>query len=176
MQAEPGADPRLEHWNALSSAAAAQAILPCCGSRRWAEEVSASRPFAQVSELFACSDAVWLRLSPADWDEAFASHPRIGERQVPAAATSQFAAWSHQEQSSLAAADRDVQEKLQLASDAYQHRFGRTYIVCATGRTAAEMLTNLERRLGNNEQEELGEAIEQQLQITRLRLKKWLQL
>ena len=122
------------------------------------------------------SDSIWAKLSPSDWDEAFASHPRIGDRHAPTVATGQSASWSGQEQKGISDATTGVQEKLRLGNDTYERRFGRTYIVCATGKSAEEMLSILECRLDNDDKQELAEAAEQQRQITQLRLRKWLQL
>ena len=169
-------NPALARWNALSEAEAAQEILPCCGSQRWAHALARLRPFHDTAVLLKRSDEIWAQLDPEDWNEAFASHPRIGERKAPAAATVKSAAWSNQEQSDVASSGEDVKEGLRLANGAYEQRFGRTYIVCATGKSAEEMLAILQRRLENDEGEELREAAEQQRQITQLRLRKWLEL
>lgn len=122
------------------------------------------------------SDEIWLTLDPADWDEAFAGHPRIGEKKAPDSATAKSAQWSTQEQSGVILSSEDIQKRLRHANAEYERRFGRIYIVCATGRSAEQMLAILERRLNNDEIEELREAAEQQRQITQLRLRKWLGL
>jgi 2-oxo-4-hydroxy-4-carboxy-5-ureidoimidazoline decarboxylase len=166
----------LERWNALDVSTAESEILPCCGSRAWAQELAALRPFAEPHDLLMTSDDVWSNLDIADWDEAFASHPRIGERKAPASATAQSAQWSTQEQSAAELSDAQIQEQLKRANAAYEARFGRIYIVCAAGKSAEEMLAILERRLENEDAAELREAVEQQRQITQLRLRKWLQL
>jgi 2-oxo-4-hydroxy-4-carboxy-5-ureidoimidazoline decarboxylase len=166
----------LAHWNALATAEAAQEILPCCGSQRWAHALARLRPFTDAAALLAQSDEIWERLDPADWDEAFASHPRIGEKKAPASATAKSAQWSGQEQSGVAQSGEDVQRRLRQANVQYEQRFGRIYIVCATGKSAEEMLAILYRRLENDEASELREAAEQQRQITQIRLRKWLEL
>jgi 2-oxo-4-hydroxy-4-carboxy-5-ureidoimidazoline decarboxylase len=165
----------LDRWNGLPDHEAAAEIFPCCGSRRWAERLAGRRPFADADALFTASDAVWAQLDPADWDEAFACHPRIGEKKAPGSATARSAEWSSREQSGVATAGVDIQERLKRANAAYEDRFGRTYIVCASGKSAAEMLAILERRMSNDDAAELREAAEQQRQITQLRLRKWLQ-
>ncbi len=166
----------LDQWNHADPVAAEAEILPCCGSRAWARQLAALRPFAAPADLLTTSDQVWSRLDLADWDEAFRSHPRIGERKAPASATAQSAQWSTQEQSAAASAAAATQARLKQANAAYEARFGRIYIVCATDKSAAELLAILERRLHNEETAELREAAEQQRQITQLRLRKWLQL
>jgi 2-oxo-4-hydroxy-4-carboxy-5-ureidoimidazoline decarboxylase len=161
-------------WNELPEAAAAAEILPCCGSTRWAQQLAQARPFAGEAELFDRSDAVWLRLDASDWNEAFRSHPRIGERKAPPAATQRSAAWSDKEQSGISDSGAEVLTRLAEANRLYEERFGRIFLICATGKSAAEMLTILERRLENAPETELLEAVEQQRRITQLRLRKWL--
>ncbi len=164
----------LEQWNQLDPFAAASEILSCCGSKEWARKLAESRPVEDAHSLLTHSDEIWQHLAAQHWEEAFATHPRIGASNAPQAASTRSAQWSQQEQGSVSSSSREMQERLARANDAYEHRFGRTYIVCATGRTAAEMLAILERRLANDPARELQEAVEQQRLITRLRLQKWL--
>lgn len=164
----------LVEWNILDEDAARAAILPCCGSNRWARQLAQARPILDETELFDRSDAIWLSLPAPDWDEAFRSHPRIGERKSTATATPQSAKWSREEQSSLDSSNADILARLEHGNRLYEERFGRSFLVCATGKSAAEMLAILECRLRNDAQTELQEAVEQQRQITRIRLRKWL--
>lgn len=166
----------LARWNALTTSEAAREILPCCGSQRWAHALARLRPFADVRALLAQSDEIWSQLDPADWDEAFSSHPRIGDRKAPESASRTSAQWSCEEQGGVAHSSEDIQDRLKSANEQYEQRFGRIYIVCATGKSAEEMLAILYRRLDNDEASELREAAEQQRQITQLRLRKWLPL
>ena len=166
----------LARWNSLSPDEAAREILPCCGSRAWAEQLAAQRPFAAPEALFAASDAVWLALPEADWNEAFDSHPRIGQQHARAA-TAQSLSWSSSEQSAVTSSP-DAAAKLALAEGnrTYEAKFGRIFLVCATGRSTAEILAILRARMGNTPAQELREAAEQQRQITQLRLRRWLGL
>lgn len=164
----------LSQWNRLSVNEAAAQILPCCGSRAWAQAMASQRPFADLASLLQASDAVWSNLSEAGWREAFASHPRIGSSVPDGKSSRQSVAWSAQEQSDATKAADSVTFALAIANREYERRFRRIFIICATGKSAAEVLENLERRLNNEAPAELLEAAEQQRQITRLRLKKWL--
>ena len=164
----------LTRWNSLSVEEAAEQILHCCGSSAWARRLAARRPLNNEAALLAASDEIWHGLEPADWLEAFSKHPRIGERKAPSAASSQSASWSAQEQKSVGAASDSVQQELADANREYEHRFGRVFIVCATGKPAEEMLEILQRRMQNDESTELHAAAEEQRKITNLRLKKWL--
>ncbi|MFT4114763.1 MAG: 2-oxo-4-hydroxy-4-carboxy-5-ureidoimidazoline decarboxylase [Silvibacterium sp.] len=170
--------PTLAQWNLLPAKEAAALLLACCGSRAWAHAMAARRPVADVSTLLTEADRIWWSLSADDWDEAFRNHPRIGERigerKATASAEAQSATWSAQEQARAALASDDTQQRLRAGNAAYEARFGRIYIVCATGKTAEEMLAILEQRLANDPATELREAAEQQRQITRLRIQKWL--
>jgi OHCU decarboxylase len=126
-----------------------------------------------VIELSDAADKVWATMTEDDWLEAFASHPRIGEHNA-AKAQAKSAVWSQQEQSSVATAESGVLAELSEGNARYEEKFGFTYIVCATGKTADEMLAILKRRLANDRAAELREAAEQQRQITQVRLGKWL--
>ena len=164
----------LAEWNAINAEAAAQAVLPCCGSEAWAKNLAAQRPFATFEELSAASDAVWWALPERDWQQAFDSHPRIGQAHAKAA-TEKSLKWSEGEQAA-ANPDDAARAALALGNDAYEKRFGRIFIVCATGKSATEMLGILQKRMENDAVTELREAAEQQRLITQIRLKKWLQL
>jgi allantoinase len=171
------AEPALARWNSLDAEAAALEALPCCGSRAWAEGLAARRPFADVAALFTASDEVWRGLPQEAWQEAFDSHPRIGERHAKAA-TDASLKWSAEEQrtasSSTAVADDAAKLALAERNRQYEERFGRIFIVCAAAKSSAEILAILERRMGNTPATELLEAAEQQRQITQLRLRRWM--
>ncbi len=164
----------LTRWNSLPAAEAACEILPCCGSQAWAEKLATQRPFTTPESLFAASDAIWLALPEADWQQAFDSHPRIGQRHAQAA-TAQSLSWSSGEQSA-AMASQDEAAKLALAEGnrEYKAKFGRIFLVCASGKSSAEILAILRKRINNAPEQELREAVEQQRQITQLRLRRWL--
>ena len=149
----------------MTTEAAEAAILPCCGSKLWARRMARARPFPGEGELFAGAERIWRELSEEDWLEAFAAHPRIGAR-----ASGQAAA----EQSGARGAASETLAALARANRAYEERFGRIFIVCASGRSAEEMLDLCRRRLHNDFAEELKVAAEEQRKITRLRLERML--
>ena len=155
---------RLDDLNALDGESAMRELLRCCGSTRWARLMAAARPFADAAATGTVADAIWWSLAPADWLEAFAAHPKIGDRPT--------SAWATAEQSGSQTAADDVRQRLAARNRDYEARFGYIFIVCATGKTAGEMLDLLERRLPNDSDEELRVAAEEQRQITRLRLAK----
>lgn len=165
--------PVLAGWNALDAEAAAREVLPCCGSRAWAAGLVALRPFADAAQLFAASDQVWAALPEPDWCEAFDSHPRIGQQHAHTA-TAESLSWSSAEQRAAISADEAVKLALVEGNRQYEERFGRIFIVCASGRSASEILAILNARMQNTAADELLEAAEQQRQITQLRLRRWL--
>jgi OHCU decarboxylase len=163
----------LEAWNKADDAIALDAMIACCGAKNWALAMVDLRPIDSIVELSEAADRVWSTMELADWMEAFACHPRIGERKA-AHATAKSNAWSQQEQASAANATSKVMEELAEGNARYEARFGFNYIVCATGKSADEMLAILKRRLANDRETELREAAEQQRQIMQIRLGKWL--
>jgi OHCU decarboxylase len=157
---------RLDWLNELPEEEAAGELLAVCHSRRWAKEVAAGRPYADEAALQRAADEVWTALGPEDWLEAFAAHPRIGE------GGGRSAAWSRQEQSGVGGAGRDVQEALARGNAEYEARFGHVFLIAAAGRSAGEILAELEARLGNDPATELRVAAGEHRRITRLRLEK----
>jgi 2-oxo-4-hydroxy-4-carboxy-5-ureidoimidazoline decarboxylase len=164
----------LIHWNDAPVEEAENEILDCCGSRSWARAMAALRPLPNEPAVLDASDDIWRKLSEADWTEAFHSHPRIGESRAERPVHARSATWSAKEQQEVSAADDAVKLALADANREYERRFGWIFIVCATGRTASEILEIVHRRIQNDARMELREAAEQQRQITQLRLKKWL--
>ena len=163
----------LQAWNEAAEDDALKAMLACCGARRWARQMVALRPIESVMALSDSADRAWAEMGEVDWMEAFACHPRIGERKA-AQAAGKSEAWSKQEQSSVVGAKSAVLAELEDGNAQYESKFGFTYIVCATGKSADEMLAILKRRLKNERNIELREAAEQQRQIMQIRLGKWL--
>ena len=166
-------NPVLAAWNNAGPAEAAQAMLACCGAQHWADRMVALRPIPTIAALSEAADRVWGAMGESDWLEAFACHPRIGEH-TALSASEQSSSWSQQEQSGATSAGQSTMRRLAEGNALYEQRFGFTYIVCATGKSADEMLAILQRRLAGNRVAELKEAAEQQRQIMQIRLGKWL--
>ena len=160
--------------NRLGADEARAALLSCCGSTRWAGEVAALRPFWDVGQLLRIGRRVWFELGGEDWLEAFRAHPRIGESKADADTGPEARRWSEGEQARAREASAGTLDELARANREYEERFGFIYIVCATGRTAEEMLALLRERLSNDPDTELRVAAEEQWRITELRLKKFL--
>jgi OHCU decarboxylase len=153
--------------NALSDEAARDALARCCAAHRWVDAMLATRPFASSEALHACADLVWATLERPDFLEAFAQHPAIGAR------AEALSAWSAEEQARAAASgNAEGATELQALNEAYAARFGYTFIVCATGKTADDILAALRARLHNDATTELAVAAAEQARITHLRLQK----
>jgi 2-oxo-4-hydroxy-4-carboxy-5-ureidoimidazoline decarboxylase len=163
----------LDAWNDADTAEATLAMLACCSAQRWAAQMVALRPIADIATLSEAADRVWAAMRESDMLEAFEGHPRIGERKAEAA-PDRAMEWSRQEQSGASSAAKITMRKLAEGNALYEQRFGFTYIVCATGKSADEMLAILDRRLASDRMAELKEAAEQQRQIMQIRLGKWL--
>jgi allantoicase len=159
--------------NAMSAERARASLTNCCGSSAWVEQMAAARPFG-TADLFNAADRVWNSLPEDDWREAFAHHPRIGERGRAAAQSAEAHRWSAGEQSQAQEAAPETFAALAEGNRAYEERFGYVFLVCATGRTSEEILDALRRRLANDPATELREAAAEQAKITRLRLEKLL--
>lgn len=164
----------LQRLNELGPEEARAELLRCCGSSRWAAAMTARRPFASSAALLQAADAVWQGLDDDAWREAFAHHPKIGDREALRSRFATTADWAADEQSGAGAGAEDVLEALALGNADYERRFGYIFIVCATGKAAPEMLALLEARLPNLPADEIRIAAGEQAQITRLRLQKLL--
>jgi OHCU decarboxylase len=154
----------LDKLNALSREKAEAQLLRCGGSGQWARAMSAARPFPSPEAAWEAADRAWSGLDREGWLEAFRSHPRIGDRTVSGREA--------EEQAGARSASEPVRDALARGNRAYEERFGHIYIVCASGRSAEEMLQLLEKRLDNDPDTELAAAAAEHRKITRLRLEK----
>jgi 2-oxo-4-hydroxy-4-carboxy-5-ureidoimidazoline decarboxylase len=161
--------------NQMPVANAQEELLRCCGSQVWAKRVAGERPYRDHTHLEERADAIWLSLSREDWLEAFSHHPRIGEK----ALREKFAAtagWATDEQKGTSAAGEEVLRALAEGNRAYDEKFGHVFLICASGKSADEMLAALRARLPNSAERELEIAAQEQMKITRIRLKKLLEM
>ena len=157
----------LRRLNAASREDALSMLTAVCGGGRFSSKVEERRPFVTEASLAASvSDTFEESFSPSDWLEAFAAHPRLGERGAPAREAA--------EQASALSAPASVLAELAALNAEYEKRFGHIFIACAAGQPAAALLGRLKERLGNTPEAELAIAAEEQKRITRLRLAKLL--
>lgn len=164
-----------ERLNNLSAHEAEAEFLKCCGSTLWARRMEKARPFHDLEELRAAADSIWWSLDQGDWLEAFSHHPKIGEKKSEREQAVQARGWSEQEQAGTESAGETTREKLADYNRAYEKKFGYIYIVCATGKSAEEMLAICKDRLQNDSGKEIRNAAEEQRRITHLRLQKLLE-
>ena len=164
----------LSDLNALPESAAADELGRCCGATRWVARMVAGRPYADATDLQDVARSVWRELSSEDWLEAFTHHPRIGDVDGLRKKFASTAKWAAGEQSGAGDAAEAVLTALATGNRDYEARFGHIFIVCATGKTAAEMLALLRARIGNAPDTELRIAAGEQEKITTLRLEKLL--
>ncbi|MDQ3083090.1 MAG: 2-oxo-4-hydroxy-4-carboxy-5-ureidoimidazoline decarboxylase, partial [Gemmatimonadota bacterium] len=144
----------LEEFNAMPDVRAAGVFRACCGSSHWVNGMVRRRPFSSVEAMLNASDEEWQSTSQADWHEAFAHHPRIGDRTV--------SGWAGGEQARALSAEESLQEELAKVNQEYENHFGHMYIVCASGRTAEEMLIDARARINNDPATELRIAAAEQ--------------
>lgn len=164
----------LGRWNSIEEREAKDEIRSCCGSTRWAAEMTMRRPFRDETQLLATADRLWAERNEVDWLEAFRSHPKIGGARAAQEAGTKAVGWSEEEQKDVALAEEAIKARMAEANRAYEDKFGFIFIVCATGKSAAEILSVLESRLENGREIELRNAAEEQRKIMQLRLRKWL--
>lgn len=166
---------KLERLNRAAKQSAVADFMNCCGSQTWARMMAEARPFADAAALIKQAERIWLNLESHDWLEAFAAHPKIGARKSAPKQTAQAAEWSRGEQSGTHAANDSVLDALEETNRLYEEKFGYIFIVCATGKGAAEMLDLCRQRLSNSADAELRIAVDEQKKITEIRLRKLLE-
>jgi 2-oxo-4-hydroxy-4-carboxy-5-ureidoimidazoline decarboxylase len=159
----------LDTLNAAEPEQAERELLTCCAAPRWADELIVRRPYRDVDTMITVSDAIFAELGWADIEQALAAHPRIGER---AAGASREAGWSRAEQSAARTQDETIAAELRAGNAEYEQRFGRVFLICATGLSAQEILAELRKRLDNDEDTERAVTREELRKIVALRLRK----
>lgn len=160
---------RLDWLNHLPIHQASEELLKCCGSKSWSTKMSEDLPYRDFDDLIRTSEKVWLSLPPSDWLEAFSQHPRIGEKK-------NLGKWTSQEQKGVEGAQEHVVQELAELNVKYEQKFGHVFLVCATGKSADEMLEILKTRINHSASQELQIAAKEQMKITEIRLRKLLHL
>lgn len=159
----------LQEFNKLDNETAAKELFACCGSQLWVSALMKQFPFVSEAALISTATSIWYdKCTSTDWLESFTHHPRIGDTK---SLKEKFAG---KEQEGIAAASAETIEALAKANAAYENKFGFIFIVCATGRSADEMLRLVDERLLNTKEEESLISMGEQQKITIIRLKKLL--
>ena len=165
----------LHELNTLSREELRKALFNCCGCTAWVNQLITHFPVDDMVELLNGAEDIWYQCSESDWLEAFTHHPKIGDIESLKKKFASTAQWAGAEQGAVATAPEELLKALAAGNESYEQKFGFIFIVCATGKSAAEMLALLEARLPNSREEEIRNAMEEQDKITRLRLQKLLE-
>lgn len=163
-----------EFLNGLSDKEASDVLYRCCASRVWVKRIIDHRPFRELLQIKSIADQIWFNLEEVDWLEAFRGHPKIGDVNSLRKKYSNTASWTKTEQSGVESTSDAVLQDLKRFNEEYEREFGFIFIICATGKSAEEMLATLQARLLNSREEELRHAVIEQAKITHLRLGKLL--
>ena len=161
------------YLNTLSTEECRDILQKCCGSQRWVEKMIENRPYRSTQQVTQLAKNIWDALNKVDYLEAFSHHPKIGA-DISALKTKfrTTHSLSKAEQSGVSSASDEVLQALAQGNIEYEIKFGYIFIVCATGKSAAQMLSLLQKRLPNSPDDELKIAANEQLKITLLRLEK----
>ena len=162
----------LSEFNKQNPDKSKEDLFKCCGSTSWVNKLMKHFPFVSIADLKIHSDQVWFSCQKNDWLEAFSHHPKIGDKTDANKNLSSTSEWASQEQSAVKDAGQNILSDLSIGNQLYEKKFGYIYIICATGKTAGEMLDILTDRLRNSPEEELLIAINEQNKITHLRIDK----
>ena len=158
-----------------SPEAEARALLAaCCAAPAWVDGMLGARPWRDREGLLAAADRAWDACPRAAVADAIAHHPRLGERRAAATLSAREQAWSAQEQRGAGIAAESAREALARGNAEYEARFGHTFILCATGLAAEDMLRALNERLQNDPATEHTVTARELHKITRLRLERLL--
>lgn len=164
----------LEQLNHLDKASLREELARCCGARAWVEAMLSRFPFSSESALLKAATDTWNHCTEEDWKEAFTHHPKIGDIDSLKKKFASTAQWASGEQSGTSSASEETLNNLSKGNHLYEEKFGYIFIVCATGKSAPEMLEILNKRLPNQPADEIILAAAEQDKITQLRLKKLL--
>jgi len=164
----------LAEFNYLSKPEQSATLAKCCGATAWVDKMIERFPFADKASLLKDAEQTWWQCTEKDWLEAFTHHPRIGSRETMAEKFSSTVHWTVNEQKGAAEANEETLDALLADNQEYEKKFGFIFIVCATGKSAIEMLSLLQLRLLHEKEIEIRIAAAEQHKITLLRLEKLL--
>lgn len=162
----------ITEFNQLDWGEAVAALTSCCAASRWVDAMVKVRPYTDSDAVLANADVVWQTMQTQDYFEAFAAHPKIGDLSSLQEKYQNTKALAAGEQTLVDQADESVLLALAEANDQYLNQYGFIFIVCASGKTAQQMLDLLLARLNNTRQQELINAAEEQRKIIMIRIQK----
>ncbi|GGF08959.1 2-oxo-4-hydroxy-4-carboxy-5-ureidoimidazoline decarboxylase [Hymenobacter cavernae] len=164
----------LAELNQLDRPTLALTLGKCCGATAWIEDMCQLFPVSDEQALFNKAREIWYNLAESDWFEAFMHHPKIGDINSLKEKFASTSTWAAGEQGAVKQASQEVLAALAEGNRGYEEKFGYIFIVCATGKSAAEMLALLQARLPNLPADEIKIAMGEQAKITQIRLEKLL--
>jgi 2-oxo-4-hydroxy-4-carboxy-5-ureidoimidazoline decarboxylase len=165
----------LHELNTLPRQQLKEVLTRCCGSSAWVDKMLPFFPADDLVELLEDAEEQWFLCSEADWREAFVHHPKIGDVESLKTKFASTAEWAAGEQSGVNTASLATIQALAEANKEYEEKFGYIFIVCASGKSAEEMLSALQSRLQNSPEVEIEIAADEQNKITKLRIEKLLE-
>jgi len=165
----------LFNLNHLPKQQLAEELFKCCSSTAWVNKMLTVFPVEDFIDLTEDAEEKWYECTEEDWKEAFSYHPEIGDIDSLKKKLTSTVQWAAGEQSGINEASEKTLQQFADSNKVYQEKFGYTFIVSATGKSAEEMLAILRSRLSNDPKEEIEIAAEEQNMITKIRLEKLLQ-
>jgi 2-oxo-4-hydroxy-4-carboxy-5-ureidoimidazoline decarboxylase len=165
----------LHEFNILPKDQLREELMKCCGSSSWVNRILPFIPADDMIELLEDAEEQWWLCNEDDWKEAFGHHPKIGDMQALTKKFASTAQWASGEQSGVSAAAKETIEALAKGNHLYEEKFGYIFIVCATGKSAEQLLSILRSRLENSPEDEIKIAADEQNKITKLRIEKLLE-
>lgn len=151
----------------ISEAELRAGLQVCLHVPRWVDDLVARAPYSSIAELEEVARAAATPLSPEEVDQALSTHPRIGEKPQGDSAAAKL---STAEQSASASSDPALDEALADGNRAYEEKFGRIFLIRAAGRSRAEILAELNRRLELDPDAEIAVVGEELRDIALLRI------
>jgi 2-oxo-4-hydroxy-4-carboxy-5-ureidoimidazoline decarboxylase len=164
----------LSELNTLNKSQLHLALERCCGARKWVEKMTEIFPVNDQKILLDKAEEIWYQCNEVDWIEAFTHHPKIGDINALKEKFASTSKWAEGEQGAVKQTSHEVLQALAEGNELYEQKFGYIFIVCATGKSAEEMLALLQARLSNKPEDEIKIAMEEQNKITKLRIQKLL--
>jgi len=161
--------------NALQTKDAVDEFKKVCGSSSWCESMIRRRPFVDAASIHHAADQVFLSLMPSDWQDAFSHHPKIGDIHSLKMRFAGNDKWSQDEQAAAASTDESTILELANENANYETKFGFIFIICASGKSANEVLSAVRERIRHDPEQEMKIAAQEQIKITHLRIDKWTQ-
>lgn len=166
------ADLTIANFNSMTGEEAVACLKRLCGAAAWCHGMSIARPVESLDAIHRTADRMFDDLGESDWREAFAAHPKLGDLTSLRMKYAGNREWSGGEQAGVGQAAEETLRALARLNAEYEAKFGYIFILCATGKSAAQMLEALRARLPHAPEQELPIAVAELRKITHLRIDK----